>query len=423
MIQIGLASLLALLILGASRVLGFWAFLVLLGGILAHFGDHLGTMVGKKRLSLFGFRPKHTAILVNFTTGALITMATLLGAVLISAEYRAALSTVEQKKTEKEQLTRAIGHLQTESRELAGKLAGAQARLKELETELRNADETRQNLAREIENRTAQKEKAEQLALKYRTTKETGTVAVTKDRMLIRHPLLVPITVGKAQLRVALLTMMAELRETVTAAGVEVPQALPGRVEPDIVEPILEKIQGFKEFYEKSASAEFGGNTPKQIYIRPLARTNVAKGETLTGMFFDVRPNAVILVKGEEIARTPVNGKHEPQQLLQQLINFDRTVEQELRRRGVLEESLADRINQVSADILMQFLRIIELVRKENRWVEVRMFASSDISEYGPISATYQVVEPQAEEADAPGAPDLPRAWPSPRAPAPPPRQ
>src|SRR5690606_11135868 len=77
MIQIGLASLLALLLLGASRVLGFWAFLVLMGGILAHFGDHLGTMVGKKRLSLFGVRPKYTAILVNFTTGALITSATL----------------------------------------------------------------------------------------------------------------------------------------------------------------------------------------------------------------------------------------------------------------------------------------------------------------------------------------------------------
>lgn len=418
MIQIGLGSLLALLLLGASQWLGFWSFLVLMGGILAHFGDHLGTMVGKKRLSLFGVRPKYTAILVNFTTGALITMGTLLGAVLISAEYREALLTVEQKKNEREQLTRGIAQLQTESRDLTAKLEGSQARLKDLEAELRKADDTRQVLAREIENRTAQKEKAERLANLYRTTKETGTMAITKGRMLIRHPLLVPIGVTKAQLKVSLLAMMAEIRETVTSEGVEVPPAKPERVEPDLVDPIFEKITGFKEFYQTSASAEFGGHTPKHIYVRPVANKNVAAGETLTGMFFDVRPNTVVLVSGEEIARTPVNGKHDSQQLLQQLINFDHTVTRELKRRGVLSESLDERVNQVSADIMMQFLRIIELVRKEGRWVEVRLFASSDILCYGPISATYQVVEPTDEEPEGPAASESP-AVPAPLSPTP----
>lgn len=414
MIQFGLACLLALLLLGASRVLGFWAFLVLMGGILAHFGDHLGTMVGKKRLSLFGVRPKYTAILVNFTTGALITSATLLGAVLISAEYRDALTTLEQKKIEREALTKNIGALQTESKELASKLEGTQARLKELEVELRKADDTRQVLAKEIENRTAQKEKAERLANLYRATKETGTMAITKGRMLVRHPLLVPINVTKAQLKVNLLAMMTEIRETVTREGVEVPATKPDRVEPDLVDPIFAQIEKIKQFTESSASAEFGGHTPKYIYVRPVANKNVARGETLTGMYFDVQPNTVVLVNGEEIARTPVNGKHDPQQLLQQLINFDHTVTRELKRRGVLAESLDERVNQVSADILMQFLRIIELVRKENRWVEVRLFASADILSYGPINATYQVVEPADEDADG----DVP-ASPAPSARAP----
>lgn len=417
MIQIGLASLLALLLLGASRVLGFWAFLVLMGGILAHFGDHLGTMVGKKRLSLFGVRPKYTAILVNFTTGALITSATLLGAVLISAEYRDALTTLEQKKVEREALTKNIGVLQTESKELATKLEGTQARLKELESELRKADDTRQVLAKEIENRTAQKEKAERLANLYRATKETGTMAITKGRMLVRHPLLVPMNVTKAQLKVNLLAMLTEIRETVTREGVEVPATKPDRVEPDLVDPIFAQIEKIKQFAENSASAEFGGHTPKHIYVRPVANKNVARGETLTGMYFDVQPNTVVLVNGEEIARTPVNGKHDSQQLLQQLINFDHTVTRELKRRGVLAESLDERVNQVSADILMQFLRIIELVRKEGRWVEVRLFASADILCYGPISATYQVVEPTDEDADgdAPASPAAPSA----RAPSP----
>ena len=419
MIQIGLASLLALLILGASRVLGFWTFLVLMGGILAHFGDHLGTMVGKKRLSLFGVRPKYTAILVNFTTGALITMATLLGAVLISAEYRDALTNLEQKKQEREAVTKNIVQLQNDSRELATKLQSSLGRLRELEVELRKADDTRQVLAKEIENRTAQKEKAERLANLYRATKETGTVAINKGHALVRHPLLVPMNVTKAQLKVNLLAMMAEIRDTVTAEGVEVPPAKPERFDTDLVEPILAQIATIKKVTESSLSAEFGGHTPKNIYIRPVANKNVAKGETLTGMYFDVQPNTVSVVSGEEIAHTPVNGKLDPQQLLQQLINFDHAVTRELRRRGVLAESLDERVNQVSADILTQFLRIIELVRKQNRWVEVRLVSSADILCYGPISATYQVVEPTTDEdpdADASPAPaSAPSAAASPR--------
>ena len=411
MIQIGLALLLTLLILGASRVLGFWAFLVLLGGILAHFGDHLGTMVGKKRLSLFGFRPKYTAVLVNFTTGAMITMATLLGAVLISAEYREALLGVSAMKLERERISAENQKLASETKELATKLDGAQSRLKELEGELRRADETRQSLAREIEDMTAQKEKAEQLANQLRVTKETGTVAVQKGFMLTRHPLLVPIDAPKAQLKTALLAMLAEIRETVTAAGVDVPPTKPERVDPDLVEPIYAKFQGFKQFYERSVLKEFGGRTPKQIYIRPIARTNLARGETMASANFDVKPNEVKVAKDEEIARTPLDGRLDAQALLQQLINFDKSVQGELRNRGVLAESLDERMDKVSADILMQFIGIIQLVKKEKRWMEVRMIASADIPAYGAVNASYQVMEPTEEP---PGASPSPVAAPSP---------
>ena len=409
MIQIGLACLLALLILGASRVLGFWAFLVLLGGILAHFGDHLGTMVGKKRLSLFGFRPKYTAVLVNFTTGALITSATLVGAVLISAEYREALSGLQQRIAERERITTENQQLASETKDLAAKLADSQGQLKKLEEDLRKADETRQSLAQEIERMTAQKQKAEQLANKLRLTKENAVVAVQKEHMLARRPLLLPMDVSRADLKTALLKMLDEVRNTVNAAGVDVPPPKPDRVDPDLVEPIYEKFQDFKQFYEKSASREFGGPTPKQMFIRPLSRTNVARGETLTSLYFDVQPNVVIVAKDEEIARTPINGTLEPQLLLQQLINFDKTVQKELRNRGILPEALDERLNLVSADLLMQFIGIIQLVKKQNRWMEVRMYATSDIRTYGTVSATYQVVEPTEE----PPASVVPSASPS----------
>ena len=51
--------------------------LIITGGAIAYIGDHLGTKVGKKRLSIFGLRPKHTSILVTIITGICITTLTL----------------------------------------------------------------------------------------------------------------------------------------------------------------------------------------------------------------------------------------------------------------------------------------------------------------------------------------------------------
>ncbi|HWR10033.1 DUF3084 domain-containing protein [Sporomusa sp.] len=49
------------------------AILGVMGGAIAYIGDKIGTKVGKKKLSLFGLRPKYTSIIVAVTTGILIT--------------------------------------------------------------------------------------------------------------------------------------------------------------------------------------------------------------------------------------------------------------------------------------------------------------------------------------------------------------
>ena len=36
--------------------------LAVVGGVIALIGDRLGTRIGKKKLSIFGLRPRHTAV-------------------------------------------------------------------------------------------------------------------------------------------------------------------------------------------------------------------------------------------------------------------------------------------------------------------------------------------------------------------------
>ncbi len=53
------------------------AAIFLLGGIVAVFGDRVGTKIGKARLRLFNLRPRQTAMVVTWITGMLISALTL----------------------------------------------------------------------------------------------------------------------------------------------------------------------------------------------------------------------------------------------------------------------------------------------------------------------------------------------------------
>lgn len=59
------------------RAVIFLSILILGSGVIAYVGDLLGRRMGKARLTLFGMRPRHTAILVTTLTGMLIAFLTL----------------------------------------------------------------------------------------------------------------------------------------------------------------------------------------------------------------------------------------------------------------------------------------------------------------------------------------------------------
>lgn len=61
------------------------------GGSIAWMGDKLGTYVGKKRLSSFGLRPRHTAMLYTVASGGIIAVITLLIAIAIDSTYLMAI--------------------------------------------------------------------------------------------------------------------------------------------------------------------------------------------------------------------------------------------------------------------------------------------------------------------------------------------
>ncbi|WP_018248145.1 DUF3084 domain-containing protein [Orenia marismortui] len=90
--------------------------LVVISGIIAYVGDKIGMKVGKKRLSLFGLRPKYTSIIITVTTGILIALTSLILLMAASEDVRMALFDMEAML---ERLSYLNQSLSTKNKELA----------------------------------------------------------------------------------------------------------------------------------------------------------------------------------------------------------------------------------------------------------------------------------------------------------------
>jgi len=70
--------------------------IVLTSMVIAYIGDVLGKRIGKKRISIFGLRPKHTAIVITVITGAVISVGTFGVLISLSAPMRRMLLRTEE---------------------------------------------------------------------------------------------------------------------------------------------------------------------------------------------------------------------------------------------------------------------------------------------------------------------------------------
>jgi uncharacterized protein (DUF3084 family) len=76
-----------------------FAFLLIMvaGGLIAYFGDRLGYQMGKKRVTLFGLRPRHTATTLTVISGVVIGAMALLLLIGVDTVFRVALLKGEQE--------------------------------------------------------------------------------------------------------------------------------------------------------------------------------------------------------------------------------------------------------------------------------------------------------------------------------------
>jgi uncharacterized protein (DUF3084 family) len=129
--------------------------LVILSGLIAFIGDKIGMKMGKKRVSLFGLRPRYSSIIITILTGVLIAVLSITILLGVYSELRNALFNINDVLNRLERLDQQLAEKDQQLSVRDQKLAERDKELSKLQQEI----ETREEEIAAKENEITEKEK------------------------------------------------------------------------------------------------------------------------------------------------------------------------------------------------------------------------------------------------------------------------
>lgn len=317
---------------------------IIISGVIAYLGDALGTVVGKKRLSLFGMRPRFTALFIAISTGIMITLSTFLVGMLLSEDVRLALFSIEKLKKD-------IDSLQAES-----------AALEELKTKL---EQEKVLLSADVERLTTQVR-----------IKETESIAFRKD-----EPLAVcVIKAGQEEKEVmkSVTDLIITLSDHVRRRNV-------------IVKP---EIEFFTENKERLAvMATHIASSAYDIVVGAIATENIIAGEQLGNVRFIVLPNDLIFHKDQQIASMEIDGTLDRVELAKTMQGFMDEINHEVVNVGMIANPLTGSFGNMSYGSMLSFYDMVNKIKELNRKIILIAVVPEDTYAIGPLNVIFRFNE------------------------------
>lgn len=131
--------------------------IVAVSGLIAYIGDLVGRKMGRKRLSLFGLRPRYTAIVISVGSGMLIALLTLAATIAINKGVRDAFFRLEQVRNELKsnkhelyQLDQELGKARSDAQRTATQLRKQSDKLEVTTNRLQQANGRRDQALRQL---------------------------------------------------------------------------------------------------------------------------------------------------------------------------------------------------------------------------------------------------------------------------------
>ena len=349
--------------------------LLILGGVLSTLGDRLGSRVGKARLSLFGLRPRQTAVVITVLTGSLISALSLGLMLLVSRQLRVGLfelndlearlrsSRSDLKGSRKAQRKARQQLEEARADEIKARkiLADAQARAGELRSTLqplqeqtRRLEAERQRLSQDVRNRDAEIQRTddELRAVRQRISSGEAELQQLEKNLIALRRGDVAISSGQPLATVTLKLDRPDqarqvidqvLREANLQAFQKVlPEQAPDR---QIILVPRQDIERLEQAIRK----------PGTWVVLLRSAANVLRGESVVYAFPDVRPNVGITIEGEVLAKTTLASQDTNPEAVRNRINLLlASTLSEVRRRGSLSQGLqfdANAVNRLAREL------------------------------------------------------------------------
>lgn len=404
------------------------AVLAVMGGAIAYIGDKLGTKVGKKKLSMFGLRPKHTSIIVTIVTGILIAASTLGILSLTSRDVRTALFGMEALKNNLARLSQEVA---VKNNELETSRAALQAKIAEFSTLDARVKESAKQLAEitdELSQVTDERDRTiaalSKVQADYTTakgdltkaTKEIGALQTTKAELDKRvaslneakaslqsdvdrlNELAVNLKKGIEVVREGVVIFRAGevLSTNVVQGGLsqeQTEQALSqiiygtNRSITDKlgVQSDLEVLWVSKNDYQQAASLI--SSTPGSIIVRITAAGNTIYGEPTISRI-DLFPNKLVYDAGAVVYSEVFDAGKNNQHAEEAVLLFLQKVNTEAIKEGILPDPIQGTVGAMSGS---QLFETINKVKRFNGKVEIAAVTTDDIHTAGPLKITIRV--------------------------------
>ena len=383
--------------------------LMAMGGIIAYLGDKIGTRVGKRRLTLFGLRPKYTSVIITILSGTLIACLTVATMAVLNENVRVALFGLSRLHAEMDRLNEdiaakneALSQGEKLLHEKNAEIDRITGRLSTISDELSQVEAQRNNMQAQLSVVEDAYEKAkadittsaaEIKALEETKAELSGNIEKLNQEREVLIDSISAIREGTVIFRAGQVINTAVVdahMDEETAAGVlanilnDINGALCERLNVQDKNAVLVRVR--PEDFEK-AVADITDAKDKKL-IRITAAGNIILGESAV-VNFDIHDDITIYKEGDLILEKNLDEYKDFQNLDLKLLRFLKDVNQISQEKGVLPDPITGDVGELDSREMMDTLqRIHDLAGK----CILRAIARKDVTTAGPVVITVKVI-------------------------------
>lgn len=377
--------------------------MALVGGIIAYIADKMGTKIGKKKMTIFGLRPKHTSILLTVLSGMLIALVSITVVTISSESARTALFGMDkiQKElkalnAEKEQASMALTVARGNVAEKNAKIAVLDEQIKasleakeRMESELAGVNEKYNAAQAEVESLSQAKQQLTNDISKLEKITESlhkGIVNLREGKVFYRAGEVVYATVLKGGMG------SVKNKEQIGWMLDNANQAALQRLGDLMPEKPIQVIWISKEYLDDTLNVLNKNNKDYLCRLRTIA--NIMVGE-LVLCELEMVENKLIYPKGAEVFSANYDAATMKMTPDQAIMEFLTNVNHASVAAGVMPDPVSGKVGKVDAETIVQATNQMKACTGRYK---VTAYARGDITTAGPVWVGIQIKQEKPVE-------------------------